>query len=40
MAFDVDSAGAAWLRADDHALAADPQVQVQTAVVDRYGQLA
>ena len=32
--FDSGS-GVAWIHTDDHALSADPQVQVQTTVVDR-----
>lgn len=34
-AFHFDSGSIAWIHTDDHALSADPQVQVQTAVVDR-----
>src|SRR3954462_15097471 len=36
MAFHLDPGGGiAWIDTDDHTLPADPQVQVQTAVVDR-----
>src|SRR6188472_2971724 len=35
MALHFHSGGIAWVHADDHALSADPQVQVQTPVVDR-----
>src|SRR6516225_10776263 len=40
MALHLDSAGPPGIYADDHALATDPQMQVQTAVVKRDGQLA
>src|SRR5277367_1490049 len=39
-AFHFDSGGIAWIDTDDRPLSADPQVQVQTAVVDRECQHA